>query len=66
MRMKSGKALSIRIGKFWRSEEGIGTLEIVLIAAVLILVALLFKKWIIEFIHRLMDQAEGKADSIFD
>jgi hypothetical protein len=51
---------------FWRNEEGIGTLEIVLIAAVLILVAILFKDWIMNFLRSLMDSAEGKAGTIFD
>jgi Flp pilus assembly protein TadG len=51
---------------FWRNDEGIGTLEIVLIAAVLILVAILFKDWIMNFLRSLMDSAEGKAGTIFD
>ncbi|WP_246042269.1 Flp1 family type IVb pilin [Cohnella pontilimi] len=50
----------------WSDEEGIGTLEIVLIAAVLILVAILFKDWIMDFLRGLMDQAEGKAGTIFE
>ncbi len=52
--------------RLWRSEEGIGTLEIVLIAAILIIVALLFKDWIIKFLNSLMGKAETKAGSIFD
>ena len=49
-----------------RDEDGIGTLEMVLIAAVLILVALLFKDWILEFVRDLMDSAEGRAESVFE
>jgi Flp pilus assembly protein TadG len=56
-----------RIGmRFWKNQEGIGTLEIVLIAAVLILVALLFKDWIMGFLKDLMGSAEDKAGTIFD
>jgi hypothetical protein len=53
------------IGSLWRDEEGIGTLEIVLIAAVLIMVALFFKDWIMDFLGNLMNSVEGKADTIF-
>jgi Flp pilus assembly protein TadG len=52
-------------GSLWRDERGIGTLEIVLIAAVLVMVAVFFKDWIIEFVGNLMDSVEGKADDIF-
>lgn len=55
-----------KVAKFWRDEEGVGTLEIVLIAAVLIIVALLFKDWILSFLADLMGSAEEKAESIFD
>jgi hypothetical protein len=50
----------------WRDDKGIGTLEIVLIAAVLIMVAIFFKDWIMDFIGNLMDSVEGKADKVFD
>ncbi|RIE00981.1 multidrug transporter [Cohnella faecalis] len=46
-------------------EEGIGTLEIVLIAAVIIAIALLFKDWILDFLESLMDKVEGKSDTFF-
>ncbi|MGO4537230.1 Flp1 family type IVb pilin [Paenibacillus sp. 2TAB19] len=51
--------------KFWNSEEGLGTLEIILIIAVVIIIALLFKDWIIELIERLMGKADDQADQIF-
>ncbi|RKP53814.1 multidrug transporter [Cohnella endophytica] len=53
------------LGALWRDEEGLGTLELVLIAAVLIIVAIFFKDWILEFIGNLMDSIEGKSDSLF-
>lgn len=49
-----------------KEEDGIGTLEIVLIAAVLILVAILFKDWIMDFLSDLMGTAEEKSESIFE
>jgi hypothetical protein len=54
------------IDSLWQDKEGIGTLEIVLIAAVLIMVALFFKDWIMDFLGNLMDSVEGKADTIFN
>lgn len=50
----------------WRDERGIGTLEIVLIAAVLIMVAIFFKDWIMEFLGNLMDSVEGEAENVFE
>ncbi|GGG04847.1 Flp1 family type IVb pilin [Paenibacillus abyssi] len=54
------------VKRFWRSEEGLGTLEIILIISVVIIIALLFKDWIIELIEDLMGKADGEADKIFD
>jgi hypothetical protein len=54
------------VHSFWRNERGIGTLEIVLIAAVLIMVAIFFKDWIMEFLGNLMDSVEGKAQTVFE
>lgn len=50
----------------WRKDEGIGTLEIVLIAAVLIVIAFVFKDWLISFLQDLMSSFEGETDQIFD
>jgi hypothetical protein len=52
--------------KLWRSEDGMGTLEVILIIAVLILVALLFKKQILLLVGKLMGTADTKAQTIFD
>lgn len=50
----------------WRDEEGMGTLEVILIIAVLIFVALLFKRQILDLAERLMNLADTKANTIFD
>lgn len=54
------------VRKFWREDEGIGTLEIVLIIAVIIILALLFKDWIIGLLRGLMGDADNKAQEIFN
>ncbi|WP_068775626.1 Flp1 family type IVb pilin [Paenibacillus sp. FJAT-26967] len=48
--------------KFWNDEEGLGTLEILLIVAVLIAIAVIFRKWIIKWFNDLI----GKAGESFD
>jgi len=53
------------VRKFWKEDEGIGTLEIVLIIAVVIILALLFKDWIIGLLKDLMGEADNKANEIF-
>lgn len=52
--------------RFMKEEEAMGTIEVILIIAVIILIALLFKDWIIELLERLMSKADDKADSIFN
>lgn len=49
--------------EFWEDEEGMGTVEIVLIIAVLIAIALLFKDRITKFVGDLMDKL-FKADDV--
>ena len=51
---------------FMKEEKALGTIEVILIIAVIILIALLFKDWIIELLERLMSKADDKADSIFN
>ncbi|HUC91582.1 MAG TPA: Flp1 family type IVb pilin [Paenibacillus sp.] len=52
--------------RLWRSEEGLGTLEVILIIAVVIIIALLFKDWIVQLVENLMGKADEQADKIFD
>jgi len=47
-----------RIINFLREEEGMGTLEVLLIVAVLVAIALLFRGKIIEWVNTLLDKAD--------
>lgn len=49
---------------FWRNEKGLGTLEILLIAGVLIVIAVAFRKQITAWVQKVLDQAE--SDLIMD
>lgn len=40
--------------RFWNEEDGMGTIEIVIIIAVLVAVALIFKSTITDFVGKLM------------
>jgi len=42
--------------KFWQEEDGMGTIEVVILIAVLVAVALLFKDGIEEFVNDMMDK----------
>ncbi|PYI55982.1 hypothetical protein DLM86_09195 [Paenibacillus flagellatus] len=48
---------------FWKDEEGIGTLELLLIVAVLVIVAVAFRKWILSFIKKLFGEANEELGS---
>jgi len=51
---------------FWKNEDGIGTLEIVLIIAVLIALAVIFRKWILAFLTKLTTTVENKGTDFID
>ncbi len=43
---------------FWKNEEGLGTLEILLIVAVLVAIAIIFRKWIVGWFQKLINNAD--------
>ena len=49
-----------------KDEKGLGTVEIVIITAVLVGLALLFRVQIIEFLNSILSRTFDRADSIFD
>lgn len=40
--------------RFWNEEDGMGTVEVIIIIAVLVAVALIFKNGITQFVDKLM------------
>lgn len=46
--------------EFWRDEEGLGTLEILLIVVVLVGVALMFKDRITDWVRSILTELDGK------
>ncbi|GAA3404585.1 Flp1 family type IVb pilin [Paenibacillus hodogayensis] len=57
------KQLGKRLLGFWHDEEGLGTLELLLIVAVLVIVAVAFRKWILAFIRKLFGEANTELDN---
>ncbi|MDH6374083.1 hypothetical protein CA600_13705 [Paenibacillus sp. VTT E-133280] len=58
--------MSGSVKNFWKDEEGLGTLEMILIIAVLIAVVLLFKDKIQEVVEALIKTAGEKSQEVFE
>ena len=52
--------------RFWQEEEGIATVELLLILAVLIIVALLFRNTIITWVENILDTIMPDAGDIVE
>lgn len=50
--------------RFWTEEDGLGTLEILLIIAVLVAIAIVFRKWIIEWVNALFTNTQSELDKL--
>jgi len=48
--------------RFWREEDGLGTLEILLILAVLVVIAVVFRKWIVSWVNELFQSTDAELD----
>ena len=54
-----------RAVSFWRNEQGIGTLEIVLIIAVVVIIFLAFKNFIIQYVNDFIGKSKKGIDDAF-
>jgi hypothetical protein len=63
MEMKM-KAVKESVVGFWKDEEGLGTLEILLIVAVLVGIAIVFRNYIIDFFNTVMGDAIDSKKSL--
>lgn len=46
--------------RFWNDEEGIGTLEMLLIVAIILVIAIAFRKWIMKWVNDLFQKTQGQ------
>jgi len=49
----------------WKEEDGLGTVEIIFIIAVLVVIVILFRDQIMTFIKTLMGNATKESDKLF-
>ncbi|GMK39352.1 hypothetical protein PCCS19_24060 [Paenibacillus sp. CCS19] len=63
--MSLGARWNARAARLLKSEEGLGTVEIILIIAVIVTVVLIFKDKISEMIESLMGKADTETDKVF-
>lgn len=52
--------------KFWKDEDGLQTLEIMLIIAVIVVIALLFRDNITDWVGRLLDFGGREVDEFIE
>ena len=52
--------------KLWKNEDGMGTVEIVIITAVLVGLALLFREQIIGFLNNILAKTFENGNGIFN
>jgi Flp pilus assembly pilin Flp len=55
--------LKLAVIRFWKDERGLGTLEILLIVAVLVAIAIIFRKWIGQWFQQMIGDANTKLKS---
>lgn len=53
-----------QVKAFWNKEDGVGTLELLLIVAVLVVIAVAFRKWIVKWVGDLFGKANDNMDNI--
>ncbi|MBE7680947.1 MULTISPECIES: Flp1 family type IVb pilin [Paenibacillus] len=58
--------LKSKASTFWNEEDGLGTLELILIIGVIIIIALIFKDQIKTLVTRLLGQVSKKSDEFFE
>lgn len=51
-----------KIQAFWRNEDGIGTLEVLLIIAVVVVIFLLFRDFIMKYVNDIIAKTGSKIN----
>jgi len=54
-----------KVNAFWKEEDGLGTLELILIIGVIIIIALIFKDQITALIKSLLSKVDTKSNEFF-
>ncbi|MNC31483.1 hypothetical protein D3C81_1792060 [compost metagenome] len=48
-----------QVKSFWSNEDGLGTLEMLLILAIIVIIAIAFRKWIVEWVNKLFSDTNS-------
>ncbi|WP_017689995.1 Flp1 family type IVb pilin [Paenibacillus sp. PAMC 26794] len=59
------EVLKNKVSGFWEEEDGLGTLELILIIGVIIIIALIFKDQITALIKSLLSKVDTKSNEFF-
>ena len=51
---------------FWNEEDGIGTLEMLLIIALILVIAIAFRKWIMSWVDNLFQKTNTNVTNTLD
>lgn len=51
----------VKLQEFWNREEGMGTIEIVLIIVILIALVLMFKNTVVEFVSGILEKISSQG-----
>ncbi|WFR62452.1 Flp1 family type IVb pilin [Paenibacillus amylolyticus] len=54
-----------KVAGFWKEEDGLGTLELILIIGVIIIIAVIFRKQIEALVTDLLDKVDTKSNEFF-
>ncbi|CAM4377037.1 Flp1 family type IVb pilin [Paenibacillus xylanexedens] len=60
------EVLKNKVNAFWKEEDGLGTLELILIIGVIIIIALIFKDQIKKLVERLLTNVSNKSNEFFE
>ncbi|MNN51922.1 hypothetical protein D3C81_1665850 [compost metagenome] len=58
--------LNVKMQGLWRDDRGLGMLEMILIIAVIVIIAIIFRDKLSEIVESLLDKADSKTDKFMD
>lgn len=64
--MEMSGVMKNKAATLWKEEEGLGTLELILIIGVIIIIALIFKDQIKALVERLLKNVSNKSNEFFE
>ncbi|MGZ7441906.1 Flp1 family type IVb pilin [Paenibacillus sp. TH7-28] len=59
-------AMSSGVKGFWNDEDGLGMLEMILIIAVIVIIAVIFRSQLKEIVNSLLGKAKTKTEKFMD